>query len=122
MLGKLLVDVKLHRAKNDRFKEMVEAFSLGCSLSLRFMLTKCTTLQMAENRKNAESTGRKDLLVAETNHLVMGRKGRVLYLMLLIFCEVFQTTIQNATRPIIWAVLLPQRVIICMYKLRIFQM
>jgi len=46
--------------------------------------------------------------VAKTNHLVMGKTGKVLYLMLVI--QVFQTTVQKATKPMIWFVLLPQRV------------
>lgn len=45
-----------------------------------------------------KSTGRWDLLVAKPNHLVMGRKGRLLYLMLLILYQVFQTTVQNANQ------------------------
>lgn len=45
-----------------------------------------------------KSTGRWDLLVAKPNHLVMGRKGRLLYSMLLILYQVFQTAVQNANQ------------------------
>lgn len=51
VLGKLHVDINFHKAKNDQFKEMIEAFSLGCLPSSRFMLTKCRMLQMEKEWK-----------------------------------------------------------------------
>lgn len=56
-----------------------------------------------------ESAGRLDPLVAKPNYLVMSTKGRLLYLMLFILYQVFQTAMQNATKPIMCSILLPQR-------------